>query len=157
MTREIYTVNAKETNQNWLDSLLIKMGGDRQGIKEMRLAFTYAAGCLLWAAISAISDVALENRMVTERWIWPVVILPIAITPVFFYAYYRFYTGMDELARKIQGAAMIMAFGATIFILATYMSLANVGIAEPGVNEMLSFMAVAYSLALIFQTIRYHK
>ncbi len=79
------------------------------------------------------------------------------MTLLVFHRYYLFYTGIDELTRKIQSEALALGFGAGIFALILFMCLENVGIEEPGINEMLAIFALSQMAAQVIRTIAYNR
>ena len=125
--------------------------------KEASLSIAYVFWCLLWAIVLTVSDYTVENSLIPEPWVWPVTLLPAAMTLLVFYRYYLFYSGIDELNRKIQSEALALGFGAGIFAVILFMCLENVGIEAPGTNEMLAIFALSQMAAQIFRTIAYNR
>jgi hypothetical protein len=146
-----------ENHSDWLDRLLTKMGGDKQGKKEFRLSMTYAITILAWAALSSLSDVTLEKDLIAEAWIWPMVLLPIVTAPLVLMVYLRFYRGVDELAQKLQSNALAIGFAIGVFAIVTSMSLNNVGYEGLGVNESFAILAVGYAIGTAIMAWRYYK
>lgn len=129
--------------------------GSRYQNKERKLSMNYVFWCLLWAIAITISDYTVERDLIPDSMVWPVVLLPIVLTPLVFYQYYRFYIGIDEMTRKIQADSFVIGFALGMFILIAFMSLANIGVPEPGVNEVFAIFAVSGMLGQVFRTLRY--
>ncbi len=129
--------------------------GSRYQSKERKLSMNYVFWCLLWAIAITISDYTVERELIPDFMVWPVVLLPIVLTPLVFYQYYRFYIGIDEMTRKIQADSFVIGFALGMFVLIAFMSLANIGVPEPGVNEVFAIFAVSGMLGQVFRTLRY--
>ena len=125
--------------------------------KERKLSMNYVFWCLLWAIAITVSDYTVERELIPAMLVWPMVLLPIVLTPVVFYQYYRFYSGVDEMTRKIQADSFVIAFALGMFVLIAFMSLANIGVAEPGVNEIFAIFAISGMIGQVFRTVRYNR
>ena len=132
-------------------------GDGRYVNKERRLSLNYVFWCLLWAICITVSDYTIENDMLPTILVWPMLMLPIVFTLLAFYQYYRYYSGVDELTRKIQSDALVIGFGLGMFILVVYMSLANIGVTEPGANETFAIFAFSGMFGQVFRTWVYNR
>jgi hypothetical protein len=74
-----------------------------------------------------------------------------------YYLYYRFYINTDELGRKIQNVGLIGGFAVGVLYLICLMSLKNIGIASPGVNNIFVVFVVAYSLTSGYMVWKYKQ
>lgn len=125
--------------------------------KEKRLSLNYMFWCFMWAICITVSDYSIERNLLPEILVWPMLLLPIAFTLFVFYQYYRFYIGVDELTRKIQADSFVIGFAIGMFILVVYMSLANIGIQEPGANETFAIFAISGALGQLYRTVSYNR
>lgn len=125
--------------------------------KTNRLSLNYMFWCLVWAVCIMVSDYTIEANMLPDLLIWPMLLLPVVLTPFVFYQYYQYYRGVDELTRKIQSDALAIGFAIGMLVLVLYMSLANIGVEEPGANETFAIFAIASMIGQVVRTVAYNR
>jgi membrane protease YdiL (CAAX protease family) len=125
--------------------------------RENRRSITYAIACIGWALLLNLSSYLLEDELLSDAWTWPLALLPILTALLVYYLYYRFYINTDELGRKIQNVGLIGGFAVGVLYLICLMSLKNIGIASPGVNNIFVVFVVAYSLTSGYMVWKYKQ
>lgn len=125
--------------------------------REARRSISYAAACIAWTLLLNLSSYLLDNKLLSEAWTWPLTLLPILTALLVYYLYYQFYTNTDELGRRIQNVGLIGGFAIGVLYLICLMSLENIGIAGPGVNNIFVVFVVSYSLTSAYLVWKYKK
>jgi len=125
--------------------------------RQARFSIRYAAWCLVWAISLTISDYGVEQGLVYESLKWPVTLFPAVLALWVFYQYFIWYSSVDELTRKIQLESLALGFAAGLFILILFMCLENVGISDPGLNELFAIFAVSHVAAQLLRSVSYFR
>ena len=125
--------------------------------REKRRSVSYAITCIGWALLLTLSNYLLDNDLVSDAWTWPLVLLPIITALLVYYFYYRFYIDTDELGRQIQNFGLIIGFAIGVLYLICLMSLENVGVASPSMNNIFAVFVVSYSLASAYLVWKYKQ
>lgn len=125
--------------------------------RETRRSITYAVSCIGWALLLTLSGYLSENELLSDAWSWPLALLPILTALLMYYLYYRFYINTDELGRQVQNIGLIVGFAVGLLYLICLMSLENIGVASPSVNNIFVVFVVSYSLASAYMVWKYKQ
>lgn len=125
--------------------------------REKRRSVSYAVSCIGWALLLSLSTYLLDNELVGDAWTLPLALLPILSALLVYYFYYRFYITTDELGRQIQNVGLIIGFAVGVLYLICLMSLDNIGIASPSINNIFVVFVVSYSLASGYMMRKYKQ
>lgn len=125
--------------------------------RENRRSITYAISCIGWALLLSFCSYLSENELLSDAWSWPLALLPILTALLMYYLYHRFYINTDELGRQIQNIGLIVGFAVGVMYLICLMSLENIGITSPSVNNIFVVFVVSYSLTSAYMVWKYKR
>lgn len=116
-----------------------------------------AAWIFIWMASLTISDKAALYDWWSAEWL---TILSIVVNAGLglwvVHRYRQMLRGMDDLQRKIQLEALSLALGISLVGACSYMLLVTWGyVTDEEVSDMFMLMCVCYSLAVLFNTLKY--
>lgn len=111
---------------------------------ESRLNLGLAASMLLWGASTELSDYLIENDLATGALAWITVLATIAIGAWVIQRYYRLYSSVDEMTRKILGNGLSISLGSGVFLMMAFISLKDVGVWQPPVAVIFAYIVISY-------------
>lgn len=133
-----------EQHTDWLDRLVCKCPGGKHARMESRLNLGLAASMLLWGASTELSDYLIENDLATGALAWITVLATIAIGAWVIQRYYRLYSSVDEMTRKILGNGLSISLGSGVFLMMAFISLKDVGVWQPPVAVIFAYIVISY-------------
>lgn len=133
-----------ENHTDWLDRLVCVSAGGKHAKMETRLNMGFAASMLLWGVGTELSDYLIVEGLAIGIWAWMAVLSTIAIGAWVIHRYYRLYSRVDEMTRKILSNALSISLGIGVFVMMVFISLKDVGVWQPPVAVMFVFIVISY-------------
>lgn len=112
-------------------------------------------GAMLAYAILLPLSFGLIQAHPTAPWRIPVVLVPVVPIGLALWALLRFVARMDELQRRIQFEALVVAAGGTVVLTFAYGTLQNVGLPPLNLMFITPLLVVLWSLGLALASWRY--